>query len=498
MSDDKLEMGHDSANHIPTGYEDFPKEVVQMLMKSHPIKGKDYNEEEFNHEMARIAKRKKMEENKRQGVEVKENLPPRPLRERTESQLQVELADEAAQRQQEEAYQAQVRQRQEELQRRRQQADQQRQAQEEQRPQPQQRPARRSELSAEEEAARQAKLMQEAEQQRQAERAARQAEIARQAEMARRAEHARQAEEAERMARENEMRRKEQQKAAKANGPEEENGVAWVGDDEDDLVQLVRHKQRPQRGYTADLSSVTEEVQRQEERGREKKKNNHSLFHAIQKQASVEEEDEMEEEVAPKMPKQKRSEEDFFDIQSEEDRQRVLDTFTKENQQEYDYDYDEEPRPVLKVIGFVLVAILVIAVVALAIRNVSVTAALNETTQQLESLQNVQQENEDLKLQIVSLEEQLKQGAPATTEDGETTTETTTEETTTTTEGTQGTASNTSSSASDTYTVQEGDIAWTIAEKVYGNGAQYQKILDANGLTESDYLQPGQVLKIPR
>ena len=78
MSDDKLEMGHDSANHIPTGYEDFPKEVVQMLMKSHPIKGKDYNEEEFNHEMARIAKRKKMEENKRQGVEVKENLPPRP------------------------------------------------------------------------------------------------------------------------------------------------------------------------------------------------------------------------------------------------------------------------------------------------------------------------------------------------------------------------------------------------------------------------------------
>ncbi len=487
MSDDKLEMGQESANHIPTGYEDFPKEVVQMLMKSHPIKGKDYNEEEFNHEMARIAKRKKMEENKRQGVEVKENLPPRPLRERTEPQLQVEMADEAAQKQQEEAYQAQVRQRQEELMRRRRQAEEAAMEEETVR-----RPARRTEPSSEEEAARQAKMMQEAERQRQAERAARQAEIARQAELARRAEHARQAEEAERMARENEMRRKDQQKTAKA---AEENGVAWVEDDDEDLVQLVRHKQRPQRGYTADLSSVTEEVQRQEERGKEKKKNNHSLFQAIQKQASVEAEEEMEEDLPPRAQKQKRQEEDFFDIQSEADRQRVLDTFTRENQQDYDYDYDEEPRPVLKVIGFVAVAILLIAVVALAIRNVSVTAALNEASQQLESLQNVQQENEDLKLQIVSLEEQLKQLSPATTEEGETAAETT--EGTTTTEGSQEAASN-PSSASDTYTVQEGDIAWTIAQKVYGNGAEYQKILDANGLSESDYLQPGQVLKIPR
>ena len=48
-----------------------------------------------------------------------------------------------------------------------------------------------------------------------------------------------------------------------------------------------------------------------------------------------------------------------------------------------------------------------------------------------------------------------------------------------------------------TYTVQPGDSLWRIAEKVYGNGAAYPIIVNANGL--SDYtIHPGQVLKTPK
>ena len=46
------------------------------------------------------------------------------------------------------------------------------------------------------------------------------------------------------------------------------------------------------------------------------------------------------------------------------------------------------------------------------------------------------------------------------------------------------------------YTVQPGDSLWGIAQKLLGNGARYQEIMDANGL-KSIIIKPGQVLKIP-
>ena len=50
----------------------------------------------------------------------------------------------------------------------------------------------------------------------------------------------------------------------------------------------------------------------------------------------------------------------------------------------------------------------------------------------------------------------------------------------------------------DTYTVVDGDTFWDISKKVYGNGANYQKILDANNMTENDRIKAGLVLKIPK
>lgn len=54
---------------------------------------------------------------------------------------------------------------------------------------------------------------------------------------------------------------------------------------------------------------------------------------------------------------------------------------------------------------------------------------------------------------------------------------------------------NTASTDGDTYIVQAGDSLWAIAEKVYGSGSYYTKLMTLNGLTNAN-IMVGQVLKI--
>lgn len=61
--------------------------------------------------------------------------------------------------------------------------------------------------------------------------------------------------------------------------------------------------------------------------------------------------------------------------------------------------------------------------------------------------------------------------------------------------GPRETQSGNTTSTNDTYTVQAGDSLWAIAEKVYGSGAYYTKLMTLNGLTNSN-IMVGQVLKI--
>jgi nucleoid-associated protein YgaU len=51
--------------------------------------------------------------------------------------------------------------------------------------------------------------------------------------------------------------------------------------------------------------------------------------------------------------------------------------------------------------------------------------------------------------------------------------------------------------AARTYTVEAGDTLWTIAERFYGDGARYQAIADASGISNPDLVQAGQILTIP-
>jgi nucleoid-associated protein YgaU len=46
-----------------------------------------------------------------------------------------------------------------------------------------------------------------------------------------------------------------------------------------------------------------------------------------------------------------------------------------------------------------------------------------------------------------------------------------------------------------TYTVAY--TLWAISERFYGDGSKYQVIADASGVSDSDWIHPGQVLTIP-
>lgn len=54
--------------------------------------------------------------------------------------------------------------------------------------------------------------------------------------------------------------------------------------------------------------------------------------------------------------------------------------------------------------------------------------------------------------------------------------------------------------SSETYTVVKGDCLWNIAKKIYGSGAQYTKIFNANKdkIKDPNRIYPGQVLIIPK
>lgn len=51
--------------------------------------------------------------------------------------------------------------------------------------------------------------------------------------------------------------------------------------------------------------------------------------------------------------------------------------------------------------------------------------------------------------------------------------------------------------APQTHTVGDGESLWVIAERYYGDGNQYQRIADANGIPNPDLINAGQVLTIP-
>ncbi len=124
------------------------------------------------------------------------------------------------------------------------------------------------------------------------------------------------------------------------------------------------------------------------------------------------------------------------------------------------------------------------------------SAKVEEAEQKVVDFTQLQEDNEELKMEIVSLQEKLTEnGISLLDEPQDVTTETTGNGGTENGENAEG---STGDEQYDTYTVVAGDTLSGISDKVYGNYSGYKKILEANGLTENANLQIGQVLKIPK
>ncbi len=170
---------------------------------------------------------------------------------------------------------------------------------------------------------------------------------------------------------------------------------------------------------------------------------------------------------------------------------------------EYDEYDDNSPSIIGRVISFSIIIVLTISTAFLAVTLTSTKKELTEAKAQIqelldskadtetklleESLKNeidtLKKENEDLKSQL-------------NPQQSNNTTSNKTEQSTKPSNTSNNNNSNSSNSSE--YIVKEGDVIWNISKNVYGDGSHYQKILEANGLTENSVLKPGQKLIIPK
>ncbi len=164
-----------------------------------------------------------------------------------------------------------------------------------------------------------------------------------------------------------------------------------------------------------------------------------------------------------------------------------------------DDDYYDEKHSGSSVARIVIIIVGIVVLAFFIYKVASLSGQVSKLNEQITTYQTMETEYEQLKLDNLSLTEQVEDlqaqlgGGTADETSGQTSTDTTSGETTTT--GGSTTAS--SSSGTRTYTVQAGDTYWGIATKMYGNGAYYDRILDANGLSENDTIREGMTLTIP-
>ena len=137
--------------------------------------------------------------------------------------------------------------------------------------------------------------------------------------------------------------------------------------------------------------------------------------------------------------------------------------------------------------------VVALIIVVLFVRNLMLSAKVEEAEQKVVDYTQLQEDNEELKMEIVSLQEKLTENGISLVDEPQSETEGTTG-----TEGSENTEGSTGDEQYDTYTVVAGDTLSDISNKVYGNYSGYKKILEANGLAENTNLQIGQVLKIPK
>ncbi len=155
------------------------------------------------------------------------------------------------------------------------------------------------------------------------------------------------------------------------------------------------------------------------------------------------------------------------------------------------YDEEDEYRGTTSKLPYILGIIGLLLIIFLIFRTVSLGSQLQDAKNQITQNESYKEKYEEIQLEKMQLEEQLegKTTGDAAKEEKEPAKENKTESEKKETAG---------SGTTEEYTIVSGDTLWKIAEKTLGNGAEYQKILDANGMKESDNLKIGAKLKIPK
>lgn len=156
----------------------------------------------------------------------------------------------------------------------------------------------------------------------------------------------------------------------------------------------------------------------------------------------------------------------------------------------YDDDYDDEYSDGRSKLPIILGVVGLILIIFLIFRTVSLGSQLEDAQNKLTQTQDYKAKYEELQLENMQLKDQVE-GKTSTSTDNKDADNADQKD------DKKEDSSNTSASGAKEYTIQDGDTLWTIAQSQLGNGADYQKILDANGMKESDALKPGNKLKIP-
>ena len=175
-----------------------------------------------------------------------------------------------------------------------------------------------------------------------------------------------------------------------------------------------------------------------------------------------------------------------------------------EDEDDYD-DYEDNSSSLIgKVISFSIIIVLTLSTAFLALSLKFTKKELTDAKTEIQELldnkeeienklieESLKSEVEALKTENEDLKSQLNPNNVNTSNDPKTQPASKNNITN------SNTLNSSNNSSSSEYIVKEGDIIWNISKQVYGNGSYYQKILDANGLTENSILKPGQKLIIP-
>ncbi|MCJ7856479.1 LysM peptidoglycan-binding domain-containing protein [Lachnospiraceae bacterium NSJ-143] len=314
---------------------------------------------------------------------------------------------------------------------------------------------------------------------------------------------------------------------------ENEIFVPDIDDDFDDIAQTVRKEAKKPRERDIDEDLMYDEDEPvQVIRHKPKKKEYSRTFQPINKEADYSATKSREALADKKRPARQSTEQTEFDElksklsdeKTDRKKQAVLNSRKQSHQRSGElemrkksyknkadlHDFFESPkkgsgRPAEKkakldkgIIAVCGVAVLIFVI--LFVRNLTISAKLEAANQKIADYTELQEKNEELKLNIVALEEKLTSHGISLTDDepADTPDDGQTPENGENTQSGESGNSGQAEAGFDTYTVQAGDTLGGISDKVYGNFSGYKKILEANGLTENSSLQIGQVLKIPK